>query len=347
MYRFIFILLSVIVFSACRSDKQKDDFSFSEIKIARYDRLQYEATVQNSFFSLQRMNTEFAQETRLLVEDVLDLGSVNMLDMNERLCTYFSDSILVHLMEDVGEKFKDVSSIEENLTHGFKNLKKEIRELPVPKIYTQISALNQSIVVGDSILGISLDKYMGDDYPLYKKYYYANQRRSMSPEYIVPDCFTFYLLGQYPFLWLEGHRSLMDILLYRGKIAWTVENVLEGDRSGKTALGYTKEEVKWCEQHEEELWKEMKLNHYMETTDPMVIRSYISSNTRLLFNKDSSVLGNMVGYEGDRSIYEEASGAVYKAFARENGLCRNDKRIKLIDLKDSLWKLRCICYRSL
>ena len=36
----------------------------------------------------------------------------------------------------------------------------------------------------------------------------------------------------------------MDILLYRGKIAWTVENVLEGDRSGKTALGYTKEEVK-------------------------------------------------------------------------------------------------------
>lgn len=124
--------------------------------------------MQNSFFSLQRMNTEFAQETRLLVEDVLDLGSVNMLDMNERLCTYFSDSILVHLMEDVGEKFKDVSSIEENLTHGFKNLKKEIRELPVPKIYTQISALNQSIVVGDSILGISLDKYMGDDYPLYK-----------------------------------------------------------------------------------------------------------------------------------------------------------------------------------
>ena len=87
----------------------------------------------------------------------------------------------------------------------------------------------------------------------------------------------------------------------------------------------------------------------METTDPMVIRSYISSNTRLLFNgeKDSSVLGNMVGYEGDRSIYEEASEPVYKAFARENGLCRNDKRIKLIDLKDSLWKLRCICYRSL
>ena len=109
MYRFIFILLSIIVFSACRFDKQKDDFSFSGIKIARYDRLQYEATVQNSFFSLQRMNTEFSQETRLLIEQVLDLGSVDMVDMNDRLCAYFSDSILVHLMEDVGEKFKDMS----------------------------------------------------------------------------------------------------------------------------------------------------------------------------------------------------------------------------------------------
>ena len=74
MYRLIFILLSIIVFSACRSDKQKDDFSFSGIKIARYDRLQYEATVQNSFFSLQRMNTEFSKETRLLNEEVLAPG---------------------------------------------------------------------------------------------------------------------------------------------------------------------------------------------------------------------------------------------------------------------------------
>ena len=288
MYRLIFILLSIIVFSACRSDKQKDDFSFSGIKIARYDRLQYEATVQNSFFSLQRMNTEFSQETRLLIEEVLDLGSVDMVDMNDRLCAYFSDSILVHLMEDVGEKFKDVSNLEQHLTQGFSNMKKEIHELPVPQIYTQISALNQSVVVGDSILGISLDKYMGSDYPLYQKYYYANQRRSMSPEYIVPDCFTFYLLGQYPFLWQEGHRSLMDILLYRGKIAWVVETILEGNGSGKTALGYSKEEIKWCEQHEKELWEEIRQNHYMRTTDPMIIRSYVSSNTRLLFNGEKT-----------------------------------------------------------
>ncbi len=297
MYRFIFILLGLIVFSACHTDEQEDDFSFTGIKIARYDRLQYEATAQNSFFSLQRMNTEFAQETRLLIEDVLDLGAVNTPDINERLCAYFSDSILVHLMEDVEVKFKDVSPLEKRLTEGFQNLKKEIPELPVPEIYTQISALNQSVVVGDSVLGISLDKYMGADYPLYKRYYYTNQRRSMSPEYIVPDCFTFYLLGQYPFPWMEGHRSLLDILLYRGKIAWAVEMILGGDMTGEVALGYSDKEVDWCERYEEELWKEIELNHYAGTTDPMVIRSYLSSNALYLFKggKTPPFLGIWLG----------------------------------------------------
>lgn len=324
MYRFIFILLTIIVFSACHSDKQKDDFSFTGIKIARYDRLQYEATVQNSFFSLQRMNTEFSQETRLLIEDVLDLGAVNTPDINERLCAYFSDSILVHLMEDVENKYKDMSHFEKQLAHGFRNLKKEIPDLSLPKIYTQISALNQSVVVGDGVLGISLDKYMGTDYPLYKRYYYANQRRSMSPEYIVPDCFTFYLLGQYPFPWMEGHRSLMDILLYRGKIAWVVETILEGDVTGEVALGYTDKEVEWCERYEEELWKEIEQNHYKETTDPMVIRSYISSNTRLSFNgeKTPPFLGVWLGMKKVEKFMKHHPEISIKSLLENSGIVK-------------------------
>lgn len=67
-----------------------------------------------------------------------------------------------------------------------------------------------------------------------------------------------------------------------------METILEGNGSGKTALGYSKEEIKWCEQHEKELWEEIRQNHYMRTTDPMIIRSYVSSNTRLLFNGEKT-----------------------------------------------------------
>lgn len=222
MKKLLFILFSVIAFASCQSDMQSGDaLSDRRIKVFRYDRLQYEATVMNSISAIQKMNMDYPQATRILIEDVLMLGSVDAPDINERLCTYYSDSVLLRLMEEAEEKFSDMTPIEERLTEGFKRLKKEIPSLPVPQVYAQISALNQSVVVGDSLLGISLDKYMGEDYPLYKRYYYAYQRRSMTPERILPDCFTFYLVSLYPFGWETGHRTLFDVMMHQGKsIGW-------------------------------------------------------------------------------------------------------------------------------
>jgi hypothetical protein len=67
-------------------------------------------------------------------------------------------------------------------------------------VYAQIGSLDQSIVVGEGLLGISLDKYLGTNHPIYLRYGYTDQQRAMmSREYIVPDCLGFYLLSLYPF----------------------------------------------------------------------------------------------------------------------------------------------------
>ena len=174
MKRIIFILISVIALASCRSDMQGDDALLDRgIKVFRYDRLQYEATAMNSIAAVQRMSLDCPQATRILIEDVLMLGKVDDPNINERMCAYYTDSVLFRLMLDAEEKFDDMRPLEEALTEGFKKLKEEVPSIPIPSIYSQISALNQSIVVGDSLLGFSIDKYMGEDYPLYKKYYYA------------------------------------------------------------------------------------------------------------------------------------------------------------------------------
>ena len=228
MKRIIFILVSVIALASCRSDMQGNDALLDRgIKVFRYDRLQYEATAMNSIAAVQRMNLDCPQATRILIEDVLMLGKVNDPNINERMCAYYADSILFRLMQDAEEKFSDMRPIEEKLTKGFKRLKEEVPSIPIPSVYSQISALNQSIVVGDSLLGFSLDKYMGEDYPLYKRYYYAYQRRSMKPERILPDCFTFYLMSQYPFGWERGRRTLFDVIMHQGKINWVARKALE------------------------------------------------------------------------------------------------------------------------
>lgn len=279
MQRILLILLSIFTLSACQFDGQKAFMNNDgRIKIYRYDRLQYEASLSNSVAAIQKMNMESPQATKILIEDVLGLGPVNDPNINERVRDYYKDTILVQVMLDVHNRFKDLTKLEEQFTKAFERLKKELPELVVPRIYTQISALNQSIVVGDSLLGISLDKYLGEDYPIYKKYYYEFQRKTMNPERILPDCFTFYLVSQYPFAWEWEHRTLFDILIYRGKIAWLVEKALKADGSGRVVLGYTKDEVEWCEKHGKDVWQLMKDRNYMDSMDPMLIRGFTTTD---------------------------------------------------------------------
>ena len=95
----LIIILSLFVLSACRDDRQEDFFlSEGRVKIHRYDRLQFEASALNSFTSLQKMNMNFPHATKLLIEDVLALGSVNDEKINDRLCAYYSDTSLVNLI---------------------------------------------------------------------------------------------------------------------------------------------------------------------------------------------------------------------------------------------------------
>lgn len=315
MKRIIFILVSVIALASCRSDMQGNDALLDRgIKVFRYDRLQYEATAMNSIAAVQRMNLDCPQATRILIEDVLMLGKVNDPNINERMCAYYADSILFRLMQDAEEKFSDMRPIEEKLTKGFKRLKEEVPSIPIPSVYSQISALNQSIVVGDSLLGFSLDKYMGEDYPLYKRYYYAYQRRSMKPERILPDCFTFYLMSQYPFGWERGRRTLFDVIMHQGKINWVARKALE-IKSNAEMLDYTKEETEWCKKNEKALWNWMVSRKHLESTDPMIIRAYTHPDPNIILKGERipPVIGIWIGMQLTEKFMKEHPDMSIKA----------------------------------
>lgn len=283
----LIIILSLFVLSACRDDRQEDFFlSEGRVKIHRYDRLQFEASALNSFTSLQKMNMNFPHATKLLIEDVLALGSVDDEKINDRLCAYYSDTSLVNLMLDVEDKYKDLSSFEKDLTKGFLYLKKRIPSFTIPLVYSQISALNQSVVVSDSLIGISLDKYMGEDYPMYKRYYYSYQRVSMNPERIVPDCLSFYLLSLYPFPWERNHRTLFDLMMYRGKIAWITEKALGSEELGTKVLGYNDTQLEWCGKNKKQFIEWVNKANHLESTDPMIIRAYLQPMPNRILKED-------------------------------------------------------------
>lgn len=168
------------------------------VTIERYDRLQSRYLNNADFSALQSMNTSYPMETRALIENVLQLGTVDQPDINERFLKFYQDVTLQRVIRDVDLQYGNMDDLNNALTHSFRQLRKMLPHMHIPQIYAQIGAFGQSIIVGDSIVGICLDKYLGKDYPPYKRFYTLHQCEQMTREYIVPDCLLFYLISLYP-----------------------------------------------------------------------------------------------------------------------------------------------------
>lgn len=223
---YLYMMVVVMVLVSCDMKFRLGDSEASDrIVIQRYDRLESRYLTTGDFSALQQMNTSYPMETRTLVEDVLKLGEVNEPHINNKFLSFFQDSTLQTIISDAEAQYANVADINEQLNVSFGKLRTWIPDIPIPDVYLQIGALDQSIIVGEKMIGISIDKYLGKDYPLYARFYSESQRQSMGRGYIVPDCLTFYLLSLYPMEDFD-RRTQLEKDLHMAKVMWVANRAL-------------------------------------------------------------------------------------------------------------------------
>jgi len=228
-HRILLTALTVVLLTGCEYDWSKrfrDLTAPDGVEIGRYDRLQSRYLTTGDFSAIQQMNTEYPMQTRTLIEDVLKIGRVNEQNINTKFLAFYQDSTLQALLADAEAEYANMDDLNRQLTDAFKRLQRHFPDMPVPQIYAQIGDFAQSIIIGDGIIGISLDKYMGENYPAYKKFYTYSQRRTMTRSYIVPDCLCFYLISMYP---LEDYEHQAEDAqdVHMGKVMWVVNQAMD------------------------------------------------------------------------------------------------------------------------
>lgn len=227
----IFVILSflILMLQSCEFKLKPFDIMEGEkqgVEVCRYDRLESQYLTTSDFSALQQMNTDYPIETRTLIEDMLRLGEIDDPEISNKFLTFYQDSVLQTLISDAESQYANIDDINSLFNKAFRNLNKYIPNIRIPKIYMQIGALDQSIIIGNGTIGISIDKYLGEDYPLYRKYYPESQRKSMNRQNIVPDALCFYLMSLYPMHDFEK-RPQMERDLHVGKIMWLTNKAME------------------------------------------------------------------------------------------------------------------------
>lgn len=223
VYLLLFVLMLICLGCEWRLKSNDEASNDSIVTIERYDRIESLYLTTGDYSALLQMNKSFPMQTRTLIENVLQLGQVNDPEINIKFLRFFSDSTLQQMINDVQEQFTNLDDLNNELTEAFRNLKEEVPSVEMPQVYAQIGSFDQSIIVGNKTLGISLDKYLGADYPFYREHYTDEQRKMMTRSMITPDCLGFYLLSLFPSPDQQATQAARD--WHMGKIQWVVNHV--------------------------------------------------------------------------------------------------------------------------
>jgi hypothetical protein len=226
-YALLFLLMFACIGCEWRL-RLTDDQSETEIAVERYDRIQSLYLTTCDFSALQQMNINYPQQTRTLIEDVLCIGHVNDPEINVKFLSFYQDTTLQALIASAEQQYANMDDINQQLSEAFQRLRELLPQIEKPVVYAQIGSLDQSVIVGNGLLGISLDKYLGSDFPLYQREEYGytdEQLKVMTRQYIVPDCIGFYLLSLYP-IPNDSKLSRFETDMHIGKVQWVVNQAM-------------------------------------------------------------------------------------------------------------------------
>ncbi len=266
----------------------------SAITIERFDRelssYVYEADTSEAAI----FRDKYAPFFPIYCRHILGLGDAP--SFQEGLKMFFTNEAVSRLYADTETKFATDTAWFHEVQNAFHRYGELFPRQGQPRILTHISGLNQSIVTVDSLLSISLDCYLGADYPLYEQRYYLYERPLHESDRIAIDATEVWLRTLYPYQ--SKRNALLDRMVYEGKILYALSLIFpRSDSFG--LLGYTQAQSQWCETNESEIWRQIIAKKHLFNTESMLINKYIEPApfVSALHQDSPGRLGRWVGFQ--------------------------------------------------
>jgi len=206
------------------------------------------------------------------------------------------------LWDEVKKVWSDQKPLEQGLKNAFRHYKYYFPGKGIPAVKTCISAFNNSIIIDDSLLMISLDRYLGSD----SKYYpslgiYDYQSRKMTPAYTVSDCMYAWASTEWDFRDFNyGTKTLLNTMLHEAKLVYFTKRMIPSV-ADTVLFGFTDRQMRFCTEGEGLIWEYLVSNDLLFSTESFMIRKFTGEAPfTSYFTEDSP--GRAVVWTGFRII---------------------------------------------
>ncbi len=260
MKKILLLLTFTVLLFSCKdqtaAEKKIEEIPVS-LKLSRFDKLFFE-TPPSDLGKLKLSYPEF------FPQNVPDSVWTNKM----------TNPMWKQLYSEVQKKYSNFEPQKSEIEAVFKHAKFYFPNTRLPEIITVISEMdytNKVIYTGDYLL-IALELYLGKDHEFYKSEFPAYIRQNFEGSQIIPDVVTALSNNQIP---EDQNKNLLSQMIFAGKELY-IKDLLIPDYSDADKMGYTPEQIQWCQDNESYMWRFFIDESLLYDTDPKLGSRFIN-----------------------------------------------------------------------
>lgn len=209
------------------------------------------------------------------------------------------------LYAEVQKKYSDFEPVQKDLTTLLKHIKYYFPQTKIPKVITVISEMdyNNKVIYADSLLIISLEMYLGKEHRFYQFPNYLKQ--NFEQKNIMPDVVSSFSLRKIP---PATSKNFLSRMVTSGKELY-LKDLLLPEYSDADKIGYTEEQIKWCEENESYMWRYFIEKEMLYSDDQKLSSRFINPAPFSKFyleidNESPGQVGAWIGWQIVRSFMD-------------------------------------------
>jgi gliding motility-associated lipoprotein GldB len=288
----IITTISLLVF-ACNKKSQTEKAVEEipiEIKVTRFDKLFFETNPEN----LAQLKSQFSF---LFPAETPDSIWTNKMQ----------NPMWRELYTEVQKKYNNTGTIQTEVENLVKHIKFYYPETKSPKIITLISEMdyNSKAIYADSLVLVPLELYLGKNHKFYQNEFPDYIKQNFEQNQIAPDLATSFGLQKIQF---PKDKTLLAQMIYQGKQLYLKDKLIP-ESSDEAKIGYSKEQLIFCQENESYMWSNFIENQYLFSSDSKLPNRFVNAAPFSKFyleidNQTPGRVGAWLGWQIVRSYAE-------------------------------------------
>ena len=318
----IFTALVILGLFSCESDPLDIDLSSIEveIKVERMEQELFQPESNNIKETHSQLLEKYGPLYQLFFESMLGEGSVHDPMAPTYLEKFIGNEDMQNFYLEIDTKFHDFSSYESEFHDAFKHYKYYFPDSTIPEIVTFYSNFNaNALPLGDQ-LGIGLDMYLGTDNEIVKNIPTESLpqfiKDKMDSKFLVADGMKYWLFNRF---FVDDNNDFLAEIISSGKVMYLMDAILP-NKSDAVKMGYTEEELKWCEGSESKIWEILINEELLYSKDQKKIAQFTANGpfTKGLPEESPSMVGVWIGWQMVKDYVKDTGVSVVDLLAETN-----------------------------